>query len=167
MSFGKIFTFDIDRENLAVTVKRSFEAPVDLVWAAWTEADLLAQWWAPRPWKAVTKDMDFREGGRWLYAMTSPEGERNWVLETFGNIVPLESFSIHNTFCDEHGIAPPDAMRSTWDNTFAESGRGTLVTNVIRYESEASLDAHIRMGFKEGYGMGLDQLEETLASLRS
>lgn len=165
MSFGKIFTFDIDRENLAVTVKRSFEAPVDLVWAAWTEADLLAQWWAPRPWKAVTKDMDFREGGRWLYAMTSPEGEKHWVLETFRNVLPQKSFSIHNAFCDEQGVPSPDALTSIWDNTFAEAERGTLVTNIIRYESEASLNAHAQMGFKEGYTMGLDQLEEVLASL--
>src|SRR5690606_36527914 len=71
-SIGRIFNFVVDKDSLTVTVKRSFDAPVDLVWSAWTEANLLAQWWAPKPWKAVTKDMDFREGGRWLYAMTSP-----------------------------------------------------------------------------------------------
>jgi uncharacterized protein YndB with AHSA1/START domain len=166
MSFGKIFNFTLDKENLTVTIERSFDAPVDLVWRAWTEAELLAQWWAPKPWKAVTKDMDFREGGRWLYAMTGPDGQKMWDLKTFLKIDPKNSFTYRSTFSDENGDLAPGTQGSTWVNTFTEKDGGTLVTNVIRNESLERLEAQLKMGFKEGYTMGLDQLEALLASLR-
>jgi uncharacterized protein YndB with AHSA1/START domain len=167
MSFEKIFNFTVDKENLLVTIERSFNAPLDDVWAAWTEAELLSQWWAPRPWKAVTKDMDFREGGRWLYAMTSPEGQQMWDLKTFLKIDPKKSFTYRSTFSDENGNIGPETQGSTWVNTFTERDGGTLVTNVIRNESLERLEAQLKMGFKEGYTMGLDQLEEVLAGLRN
>ena len=55
-----------------LTVTRTFDAPIDLVWRAWTEAELLDQWWAPSPWKSKTKTMDFSENGKRLYAMCGP-----------------------------------------------------------------------------------------------
>ena len=51
-----------DLPNKRITVTRNFEAPLEQVWKALTEKDLLDQWWAPKPWKAKTKSMDFREG---------------------------------------------------------------------------------------------------------
>ncbi len=166
MSFGKIFNFTVDKENLLVTIERSFDAPVDLVWRAWTEAELLAQWWAPRPWMAVTKDMDFREGGRWLYAMTGPDGTKMWDLKTFLKIDPKKSFTYRSTFSDENGDLAPGALGSTWVNTFTAKDGGTLVTNAIKNESLERMERMIQMGFKEGYTMGLDQLEELLQGLR-
>jgi uncharacterized protein YndB with AHSA1/START domain len=52
--------FTVDKANSKVSVKREFAAPLQDVWAAWTESELLDQWWAPKPWKAKTKIMDFR-----------------------------------------------------------------------------------------------------------
>jgi PhnB protein len=166
MSIGKIFNFVVDKENLSVKVERSFDAPLDLVWAAWTEGPLLAQWWAPKPYKAETKDMDFREGGRWLYAMTSPEGQKMWDLKTFLKIDPKKSFSYRSTFSDENGNVAPTTTGSIWTNSFVESDGVTVVTNDIKVPSLEHLEAQIKMGFKEGYTMGLDQLEELLASLK-
>ena len=54
--------FSIDRENKTITVKREFEAELPLVWDAYTQSEILDQWWAPRPWKARTKTMGFQEG---------------------------------------------------------------------------------------------------------
>ncbi|MBL7949115.1 MAG: SRPBCC domain-containing protein, partial [Bacteroidia bacterium] len=55
-----------DLANRKLIIHRTFLGPIDLVWRAWTEKDLLEQWWAPKPFKAVTKSYDFREGGHWL-----------------------------------------------------------------------------------------------------
>lgn len=63
-------------ENI-LKVERTFNAPIELVWRAWTEAELLDQWWAPKPWKSETSHMDFSEGGYRLYAMVGPEGEKH------------------------------------------------------------------------------------------
>ncbi|HEX2613128.1 MAG TPA: SRPBCC domain-containing protein [Fibrobacteria bacterium] len=163
---SKIFNFTVDKDKLLVTIERSFDAPVDMVWRAWTDPELLAQWWAPKPWKAVTKDMDFREGGRWLYAMTGPEGQKAWDLKTFLKIDPKKSFSYRSTFSDENGDLAPGTTGSTWTNSFTERDGVTIVTNVIVNESLERLEKQIEMGFKEGYTMGLNQLEELLASLR-
>lgn len=166
MNPEKIFNFTVDKDNLTVKVERSFDAPLDLVWSAWTEAELLDQWWGPKPFRAETKSMDFSEGGRWLYAMVGPQGERHWALKEFTKIVPRKGFTYRSVFCDENGKVNPATTSSMWINTFAESEGITLVTNDIRCESLAHLEAQIKMGFKEGYTMGLDQLEELLARIR-
>src|SRR5690606_19454002 len=100
MSLGKIFNFTVDKDNLAVKVERSFDAPLELVWSAWTESELLEQWWGPKPFRAETKSMDFSEGGRWLYAMVGPQGERHWGLKDFTKINPRTDFTYRSLFCD-------------------------------------------------------------------
>jgi PhnB protein len=162
----KIFNFTVDKDNLTVKVERAFDAPLDLVWSAWTEAEILDQWWAPKPFKAETKSMDFSEGGRWLYAMVGPEGQRHWGLKNFSKIAPRKSFTYQSIFCDENGKVNPGTTSSTWVNSFVEKEGITLVTNDIRCESLAHLEAQIKMGFKEGYAAGLDNLEELLARLQ-
>src|SRR5882757_4609336 len=78
--------FSVNKENKTITVKREFEAEVSLVWDAYTKSEILDQWWAPKPWKAKTKTMDFKEGGHWLYAMVGPNGEEHWALAKYKNV---------------------------------------------------------------------------------
>ncbi|MDP4252983.1 MAG: SRPBCC domain-containing protein, partial [Bacteroidota bacterium] len=70
--------FSKDLPNNKLTVTRAFDAPPDIVWRAWTESEILDQWWAPKPYRTETKTMDFREGGFWLYCMVGPQGDRHW-----------------------------------------------------------------------------------------
>ncbi|MEO7779801.1 MAG: SRPBCC domain-containing protein [Fibrobacteria bacterium] len=165
MNTEKIFNFTVDKDKLTVKVERSFDAPLDLVWAAWTEAELLDQWWGPKPFRAETKSMDFSEGGRWLYAMVSPEGQKHWGLKNFQKIAPKKSFTYQSIFCDENGNVDPATTASTWVNSFSESKGVTVVTNDIQCETLAHMEAQIKMGFKEGYAAGLAQLDELLGRL--
>jgi len=71
-----LFDFSVDKDNKQINVDRSFLAPRDLVWAAWTNPEILDQWWAPKPWQNETISMDCRSGGMWHYCMNGPEGER-------------------------------------------------------------------------------------------
>ena len=167
MNMEKVFNFTVDRDNLVIKIERSFDAPLDLVWSAWTEAELLDQWWGPQPFKAETKIMDFREGGRWLYAMVGPGAPRMYNSKDFSTITPKKGFTYRSYFCDENGVAPEGMTASTWANSFAESGGLTLVTNLVQVPSLEHLEKHIKMGFKEGYTVGLDQLEALLARLRN
>ena len=87
------FVFEKDMAAKKIHVVREFNAPVEKVWKAWTDPDLLAKWWGPKPWIATTKSMDFTVGGTWLYAMKGPEGQKHWSHVKFtaideGNIVP-------------------------------------------------------------------------------
>jgi uncharacterized protein YndB with AHSA1/START domain len=166
MNKAMIFNFEVDKENRKIRVERSFDAPLDLVWSAWTEAVLLDQWWAPKPWKAETKSMEFSEGGRWLYAMVGPEGERHWALMEYESIAPKKSFSSRDAFADQDGKVDGALPASAWVNSFSESGGTTTVTNVIRFDDLAQLESLIQMGFKEGFTMGLENLEELLARMK-
>src|SRR5437762_12372909 len=120
-----------DTANKKLVVVREFDASVDQVWNAWTDRELLDQWWAPRPWKARTKSMDFREGGSWLYAMIGPNGETHWSRADFKKIEPEKSFVGVDCFCDEQGIRNPELPVMHWTVTFSKIADGTKVEILI------------------------------------
>ena len=72
-----------DDVNRKIIVHRSFNAPLNFVWHAWTEKEILDKWWAPKPWRTETKTINLTIGGIWLYAMISPEGEKHWSKADF------------------------------------------------------------------------------------
>ncbi len=164
MNKAILFNFDVDKENKKINVERSFDAPIDLVWAAWTDSEILDQWWAPKPWRAETKSMNFSEGGRWHYCMIGPEGEKHWSLFDYEKISPLRCFSGRDAFCDEQGVISKDQPRSSWENTFADEDDTTTVRIEIRFEALEDLEAIIEMGFKEGFTMGLENLDQYISS---
>jgi len=63
MKSNLFVNFSVDKENKVINVERAFAAPISKVWSAWTEREILDQWWAPKPWKAKTKSLDFSVGG--------------------------------------------------------------------------------------------------------
>lgn len=156
--------FSVDKENKKIRVEREFAADLDRVWAAWTQSELLDQWWAPKPWKAETKSMDFSESGFWLYAMVGPDGTRHWARVDYRDIKDLESFSNLNGFCDEDGNIDTSFERSLWNNSFKEQSGSTFVNIEITYKDVASLEKIIEMGFKEGFTAGLENLDALLKS---
>lgn len=162
MKSNLVMNFSVDKEHNRVNVEREFAAPVGKVWAAWTQSELLDQWWAPRPWKARTKSMDFREGGTWLYAMVGPEGEEHWSKADYLKIDPQKSFSAIDAFCDSEGNLSPDFARSTWTNAFTEADGKTTVSVSIQYDKYEDIQQIMEMGFQEGFTMALGNLDELL-----
>lgn len=162
MKQALLMNFLVDKENKQVKVEREFDAPLNLVWAAWTQSEILDQWWAPKPWKTETKEMNFAEGGYWLYAMKGPEGEVHWCRNDYETINPLKSFSGFDAFCDEEGNINPDFPRSKWTNAFAENNGSTTVTVLVSYDQLSDLEKIIEMGFKEGFTAALENLDEWL-----
>ena len=164
MTTPAIFNFIVKKEDKSITVERSFNAPLAAVWSAWTEADILCKWWAPRPWECIIQSLDFRVGGSWRYYMQGPEGDRHYCRFDYTAVKPKSSFSGFDGFCDEHGT-PIDAMpRMNWENNFNAQDGSTVVRVQIGFNSEEDLEKITAMGFKEGFTQGLDQLEELLAS---
>lgn len=148
-----------------LVVTRTFNAERSKVWRAWTESSLLDQWWAPKPWKAETKTMEFAEGGRWLYAMVGPEGEKHWACVDYKTIDAQNSFTATDAFCDENGVPSGEMPSMDWHNTFTATGNATDVVIEITFDSEESLNTIIQMGFKEGFSMGLGNLDELLETM--
>src|SRR5256885_15696100 len=119
------YTKDVTNKKILVT--REFDAPLEKVWEAWPDKNILDQWWAPRPWKARTKSMDFREGGIWLYCMEGPEGEKQWCRVDYQTIVPNKSFTGLDAFCDEQGNKNNDFPGMQWKVEFSKTDTGTNV----------------------------------------
>ncbi|MFN7116028.1 MAG: SRPBCC domain-containing protein [Saprospiraceae bacterium] len=164
MSKAILFNFVVDKENKQVKVERSFNADLDLVWAAWTEPELLDQWWAPKPYVSRTKTMDFKVGGRRFYAMVSPEGQEMWAIQQYTSITPKTNFKYLNAFADKD--ENPQLPGSDWDLTFTEQNGITKVSIKIYNDSLERMEQMIQMGFKEGFTMALENLDEILPTLK-
>jgi uncharacterized protein YndB with AHSA1/START domain len=155
--------FSKDLQNKKLTVVRSFDAPLELVWKTWTKSELLDQWWAPKPYKAETKKMDFREGGFWQYAMIGPEGHTAWCKVDFKKIVPLKNINTRVGFCDEEGKDNPAFPVMYWNKQFSEGNDGTDIRIEITFDTDSDMEAIIKMGFQEGFTAGLVNLDELLS----
>jgi uncharacterized protein YndB with AHSA1/START domain len=156
-------TFDKDVTNKKMLITREFAGDVKNVWNAWTQPRLLDQWWAPKPWKTETKSQDFREGGSWLYAMVGPDGTRHWAKLEYKTINPNKSLESVDAFCDENGKTNTEFPGMNWRTVFNTSSVGTKVEIEITYNSVADMEKMIEMGFKEGFAMAHDNLDELLA----
>ena len=156
--------FIIDKEAKTVSIVKEFAAGLDLVWDAYTRAELLDQWWAPKPYMSRTKVLDFRVGGRRFYAMVSPEGDERWAIQKYTSITPKTNFKFFNAFADEH--ENPALPGSEWDLNFSEQDGTTKVSVSIYNESLERMERLIEMGFKEGTMAQLKNLEELLKSLQ-
>ncbi|EJF10967.1 MULTISPECIES: SRPBCC domain-containing protein [Pontibacter] len=158
------FEFSVNKENKTITVKREFAAELPLVWDAYTKSEILDQWWAPKPWKARTKTMDFREGGHWHYAMVGPEGEEHWALANYKTIDPKKRFTALDGFADAEGVVNTEMPQSNWEVSFTPKDEVTLVENLITFDDLAQLETTIQMGFKEGLTSAMEGLDELLAA---
>jgi len=164
MNSNLLFNFTINKATNTVNVEREFLANLDLVWEAWTNPELLDQWWAPKPYKTQTKSMDFREGGCWFYAMIGPENQTHWGKNEYIKIDAKNSYSAVDSFCDETGNVNKAFPSAAWTNTFTETENKTIVTIVAKYDSLSDLEKVIEMGFKDGFTAALENLDQYLAA---
>jgi uncharacterized protein YndB with AHSA1/START domain len=153
---------DKDYTNRKITIISEFNSPKDKIWNAFTNPEITDKWWAPKPYQAITKQANFKNGGQWLYYMLSPEGEKHWCFAEFKNIRPMESYEATDAFCDENGKINMDFPRMNWKNSFNEENGITKVTNEITFSQEEDMKQILEMGFEEGYTMGLNQLNDLL-----
>lgn len=165
MNSHLLFDFSVNKENNTISVKREFAATRAKVWDAYTKSEILDQWWAPRPWKARTKTMDFREGGHWHYAMVGPEGEEHWALVHYKTIQTQQKFTGLDAFGDAEGRVNTALPQSKWEVNFADQGSKTLVEFDISFDDLAQLETTIQMGFKEGLSMAMEGLDELLGKM--
>jgi uncharacterized protein YndB with AHSA1/START domain len=153
-----------DLVNRKIVVTREFKAPKEKVWSAWTEREILDKWWAPKPWKAETKTMNFTDGGMWLYAMVGPQGEQHWSRTDFEKIDTGNSFTAYSRFSDENGGYLDKSVSSHWQVKFASAGANTIVETTLTFDNIETMNTLVAMGFEGGFTMGLNNLEELLAS---
>src|SRR4026209_982123 len=163
MNDNLLFDFTVDKAKKTVYITREFDADQSLVWDAFTKAELIDQWIAPKPMVAKTKYQDFKVGGKRFYAMISPEGQQRWAIQEYTSITPKTNFKMFNAFADKD--ENPELPGSEWDYTFSEQDGKTKVSITIYNESLARMEKMIEMGFTEGFKMSMINLENLLAPL--
>jgi uncharacterized protein YndB with AHSA1/START domain len=157
----------INKEQSTFKANRKFNADVSLVWRAFTEPELLDQWWAPKPWRCETKSMNFNPKEKWVYEMVGPKGERHGAIQIFEEISFEKFISGIDAFTDEAGNINNDMPVAKWKTTFSPSEKGTLVIMEAKYPDAKSLEFVLKMGMEEGLSMAQDNLDELLKSLTS
>jgi uncharacterized protein YndB with AHSA1/START domain len=155
-----------DPQELMIT--RLLAAAPEAVWKAWTEPDRIQRWWGPKAFTAPSIELDFREGGKYLYCMRSPDGKDYWSTGVFREIVPGQRIVVTDSFADEagrvvpathYGMGPSFPLEMQITATFEAEGSGTRLT--LRH---AGLPAGPdREGATQGWNESLDKLAASLA----
>jgi len=162
MTMEKKTKISKDTANKKMTVVREFAGSLEQVWNAWTDSNLLDQWWAPEPWKARTKTINFTEGGYWLYAMVGPDGTEQWARLDYISILLHDYFTAQDSFCDAEGNKNKEFSSMTWKNMFHAIEKGTKVEVEITFENEEDMKKIIEMGFEEGFTAAHGNLDRLL-----
>lgn len=156
------FDFTVDKASKTVLVTKEFDASLSRVWDAFTQPEILDQWWAPKPYLSKTKYMNFSVGGQRFYAMVSPEGNELWQIQKYTSITPKTNFKYFSAFADkDENLSLPG---SHWDFSFSEQNGITKVSITIKNDSLERMEKMIEMGFKQGFTTTLNNLQDLLTS---
>lgn len=157
-------TVDTSERELVLT--RTFDAPRELVFAAYSSCEHLRHWWGPRSWPMDECTMDFRVGGVWHYCLRGPnEGDESWGRAVFEKIVEPERIAFTDAFSDADGNVNEKMPQTRSRVELAEADGKTRLTLRAEYPSPADLQQVLDMGMVEGITETLDRLDEHLAEL--
>ncbi|HZV68642.1 MAG TPA: SRPBCC domain-containing protein [Saprospiraceae bacterium] len=165
MTHSLLFDFTVDKAAKTVFIIREFDADLSLVWDAFTKAEILDQWWAPKPLASKTKVMNFEVGGRRFYSMVWPEGQEYWGVEKYTLINPKTNIKLLASITDKDENINAELPTSEWELNFSAQNGITKVSITIYFESLEELEKMIEMGFKEGFTMTINELENLLSTL--
>ncbi len=150
-----------DRE---VQVKRSFDAPVDLVWRAYTEPALIRRWMlGPPGWSMPVCEMDVRAGGRYRWRWRNDEDGKEFGFHGEFRQVVLHATLAHTQQYDPGDVGGSMGEEAVATVTFDAQGSATLVTTTIRFASQADRDAALATGMTDGMEMSYQLLDDVLA----
>jgi uncharacterized protein YndB with AHSA1/START domain len=90
-------------ETYDVVVTRTFDAPKERVWRAWSDPDQVMTWWGPQGFTSPSCRMDFREGGTTLVCMRSEQGGELYNTWTYRSIEPMDRIEFVQGFADADG----------------------------------------------------------------
>ena len=148
-----------DEKNRTLTLKRTFNVPVKLVWEAWTKPEHIAQWWGPKGMKTNIVEHNFKVGGRWKYVMAMPDGSEFIGEGVYAVIVVLQKiFSSANFIPMTQGVEI--------QALFEENGDKTNFTFNVVHPTEEYCKQQEKMGFYNGWGSTFNRLESFVTTLQ-
>jgi uncharacterized protein YndB with AHSA1/START domain len=164
MKNNLLFDFTAEQNTKTVFITREFDAELSLVWDAFTKQEILDQWTAPAPWVSKTKYMKFEVGGKRFYAMVSPDGQERWAIQEYTSITPkpiLNFTMLLQTKMKTLNYRVLIGITLLANKT--ERQQCVLLFIMNRF---ARMEKMIEMGFKEGFTMTLNYLEQLLITVK-
>jgi uncharacterized protein YndB with AHSA1/START domain len=146
-----------------ILITREFDAPRHLVYEAWTTPEHVRRFWHAKRGEMTVADIDLRVGGRWRYAMETPDGVEVAFHGEFREIVPNERIVSTEAY---EGVPDPDGNATLNTATFTEENGRTTLTILVQAPSKEVRDAIVESGMEAGLQDAMDLLEEVAISLR-
>ncbi len=145
-----------DKPELELTISRIFDAPRELVFAAWTEPHHLAQWSGPEGFTSQQDYFSATPGGKYRVCVIEPNGTEHWMRGTYQEVVAPERLVYTHLWEQDAGGTSPLTLVTV---TFAdEAGKTRMVLRQTGFASETSRDNHIG-----GWSSSLNDLDAYLA----
>lgn len=149
---------DASAEPHDLVISRLIRAPRAMVWRAWADPQLLMEWWCPKPWTTEVRAFDMRPGGTFHTFMRGPDGATSDNPGCFLEVVPHERIVITSMLLGGWRPATP-WMPFTGVFTMADEAGGTRYVANAMHPDKATRDKHEEMGFFDGWGTCITQLE--------
>lgn len=141
-----------------LVISRLLQAPRHTLWRAWTEPELLAQWWCPKPWTTEVRAFDLRPGGAFHTFMRGPDGGTSDNPGSFLEVVPKQRIVFTSMLVGDWRPGMP-WMPFTAVITMADEGAGTRYVARVMHPDTATRSKHEQMGFFDGWSACITQLE--------
>jgi uncharacterized protein YndB with AHSA1/START domain len=158
-------------------IAREFDAPRDLVWKAWTEAERLERWWGPKGCPVKVHRLEVQPGGLFLYSMALPNGDLWWGRFQYREVEAPFRLTYASAFANEAGEVVRAPFSENWplevlnELTLTEENGRTIVRltggPVDATEDERAFFESFFASMEQGFGGTFDQLAEHLRSTRS
>ncbi len=149
-----------DRE---IVITRTFSAPRDLVWAAFTEAGHVEKWWGPKGFTTRVDELDPVAGGKTSYVMMAPDGKEYPVGGVFREVDPPHRFVTTDEFGEGYEGDTIDGIVLT--ALFEEQEGATTLTLLLTHPNAESRQQHEDMGVVGGWHSSFDCLDDHLTTL--
>ena len=156
---GSTSTTTIYSEGAELVFERTFNAPREAVWKAFTDPQLVPRWWGPHGTTTVVAEMDVRPGGKWRYVSSAPDRDDVAFYGEYLEVEPPERFAWTFMF-DVEGIGPQGGPET---HTFEDLGGRTKVRSVGHMGSVEALEGALASGMVAGAIETWDRLEAVLA----
>lgn len=147
-----------DLAKRTLSLKKTFDAPIELVWEAWTQPEHIAQWWGPKGMKVNVIEHNFKIGGKWKYTMSMPDGSEFVSDGVYSEIVAFEKIVTSANF---RPMTEGVEIRAL----FEKKGDKTNFIFSVIHPTEAYCRQQEKMGFYNGWGSAFNRLEELLMAL--
>lgn len=155
-------TGNIHKHDLAL--KLVLDAPREKIWRCWTEAELLEQWFTPKPFTTEVESIDLRPGGASVIIMRGPNGEEIRNVGVYLEIVPNQKLVFTDAYTE--AWLPSDKAFMTGEIVLKDAGGGkTHYRATARHWSAEDRQSHEEMGFDQGWTQAARQLEDVAKSL--